>query len=215
MKILNRCLITILCVVGSVNAAQPDKTDRYAQLDSFMRELQSLQADFRQVVTDAQGRKVEESNGVLALSRPNRFRWDYQAPHAQIIVADGAKLWLYDPDLEQVTVRRLDQSLAGTPAMLLSGDGDLRDSFKIESSEQRNGVEWLTMIPKRADTDFKRVRLGLRKGALAGMELSDKLGQITVLAFSNVQRNPRFDKDRFAFTPPAGVDVIGGDSARK
>ncbi|HYM34884.1 MAG TPA: outer membrane lipoprotein chaperone LolA [Steroidobacteraceae bacterium] len=208
-------LATLLCVVSVANATKPVTSDAYTRLDGFLRDLKSFQAEFHQVVRDAQGRKVEESSGQLALSRPNRFRWDYRAPHAQVIVADGEKLWLYDPDLEQVTVKRLDQSFAGTPAMLLSGEGDLRESFKIEGSERRNGVEWVNLTPKRADVDFKLVRLALRDKILVGMELSDKLGQVTLLEFSKPQRNPTFDKDRFVFAPPAGVDVIGGDASAK
>jgi chaperone LolA len=215
MKKLTKILLAIVCLVGGANAVHAAATDANARLDEFMKGLQSLQADFRQVVKDAQGRKVEESKGELAIHRPNRFRWDYREPHAQVIVADGTKLWLYDQDLEQVTVRRLDRSIAGTPAMLLSGEGDIRASFKVEGSEKRNGIEWLTLIPVRTDTEFKRVRLGLRNGSLVGMELADKLGQVTTLEFTNVQRNPDFAKDRFAFTPPAGVDVIGGESTEK
>jgi outer membrane lipoprotein carrier protein len=215
MKMIRNVFLVSLCLVGVANAAQPAKLDAYARLDAFMNGLQSLQADFHQVVTDAQGRKVEEARGELAIHRPNRFRWDYREPNVQVIVADGQRLWLYDPDLEQVTVRGLDQSFAGTPAMLLSGEGDLRASFKVESSKKENGIEWLTLTPKRADTDFKRVRLGLRNEAIAGMELADKLGQLTVLEFSNVKRNPIFQKERFLFSPPPGVDVIGDEGKPK
>jgi outer membrane lipoprotein carrier protein len=213
MNVFCRFALIALLTIGSAQAA--GKGDDYARLDAVMKSVQSVQADFRQTVKDAQGRKVEESTGVLAINRPNRFRWDYQEPHPQVIVADGSKLWLYDPDLEQVTVRKLDQSFAGTPAMLLSGEGALQDSFTIQGSEKRNGIEWLTLAPKRGDTDFKRVRIGLKNDTLAGMELSDKLGQVTTLEFSNVQRNPPFKNDRFVFTPPPGVDVIGGDSKQK
>jgi|SRR5215831_2119718 len=213
MKLLKRLTLFLsLCVLNVVSAAA--KQDAYARLDEFMHGLQGLQAEFHQVVRDSQGRTIEESGGTLALARPNRFRWDYREPHPQVIVADGTKLWLYDPDLEQVTVRRLDQSLAGTPAMLLSGEGDLRASFRVENIERRNGTDWLNLIPKRADTDFKQVRLGLRGNLLVAMELSDKLGQITELEFSRVQRNPPFDDNRFVFTPPQGVDVIGATDGK-
>jgi outer membrane lipoprotein carrier protein len=215
MPMLRRIFLGLTLCASIVASAASVKPDAYSRLDEFMQGLQALQAEFRQTVRDAQGRKVEESSGTLALARPNRFRWDYREPHPQVIVADGKKLWLYDPDLEQVTVRRLDQSLAGTPAMLLSGEGDLRASFKIESSERRNGLEWLSLIPKRGDTDFKRVRLGLRDKTLAAMELSDKLGQVTQLDFSHVQRNPTFEEHRFEFTIPSGVDVIGAEAGEK
>jgi outer membrane lipoprotein carrier protein len=203
-----------LYALGTAHGA-PVKQDGYARLDEFMRGLQGFEAEFTQVVRDAQGRTVEESGGTLALSRPNRFRWDYREPHAQVIVADGERLWLYDPDLEQVTVRRLDQSLSGTPAMLLSGEGDIRENFKVQQSEQKNGTEWITLLPKRADAEFKRVRLGLRDRNLIAMELADKLGQVTSVDFAHVQRNPSFRADRFVFTPPPGVDVIGGDADKK
>jgi outer membrane lipoprotein carrier protein len=212
MKVLS--IVAAFCFASLALAAPADKSTStqdpaFARLDSFMRELQSLQADFEQQLRDGQGRLIETSSGTLSMRRPNQFRWDYLKPHPQTIVADGQRLWLYDPDLEQVTVRPLEQSLAGTPAMLLSGEGDLRASFRIETMEKRGAVDWLTLLPKRSDTDFKRVRLGLRGNALEAMELSDKLGQTTALEFRNVQRNPKFDAMQFVFKPPAGADVIG------
>lgn len=215
MNVLKRISIGWMLCAISVAAAAAVKQDAYTPLDEFMRGLQGLQAEFRQVVSDAQGRKVEESSGALALSRPNRFRWDYREPHAQVIVADGANLWMYDPDLEQATVRPLDRSLAGTPAMLLSGEGNLRESFKVQSMEKRDGIDWIVLTPRRPDAEFKRVRLGLRGATLAAMELADKLGQVTSLQFSDVQRNPVFTADRFIFMPPPGIDVIGESSLSK
>jgi outer membrane lipoprotein carrier protein len=217
---------TLLLMVGLLFATlisaapadtTPAKDPAFARLDRFMRELQSLEADFEQQLRDGQGRLIESSSGTLAMHRPNRFRWDYLLPHAQTIVADGKRLWLYDPDLEQVTVRPLEQTLAGTPAMLLSGEGDLRASFRVEKVEKRGQLEWLTLLPTRSDTDFKRVKLGLRGNSLEAMELSDKLGQTTVLTFTQIKRNPNFDAARFVFTPPAGADVIGdvGDDTAK
>jgi outer membrane lipoprotein carrier protein len=217
MKVLS--IVGALCLASFAWAAPAEKSTAaqdpaFARLDGFMRELQSLQADFEQQLRDGQGRLIETSSGTLSMRRPNHFRWDYLKPHPQTIVADGQRLWLYDPDLEQVTVRPLEQSLAGTPAMLLSGEGDLRASFRVEKLEKIGAVDWLTLLPKRSDTDFKRVRLGLRGNALEAMELSDKLGQTTALEFRNVQRNPKFDAQRFVFKPPTGADVIGdaGDS---
>jgi outer membrane lipoprotein carrier protein len=212
MKVLS--IVAALCFASLALAAPAEKSTAtqdpaFARLDGFMRELQSLQADFEQQLRDGQGRLIETSSGTLSMRRPNHFRWDYLKPHPQTIVADGQRLWLYDPDLEQVTVRPLEQSLAGTPAMLLSGEGDLRASFRVEKLEKRGAVDWLTLLPKRSDTDFKRVRLGLRGNALHAMELSDKLGQTTALEFRNVQRNPKFDAMQFVFKPPEGADVIG------
>jgi len=199
--------MTVLCI-GTAASAQNSKPTT-SKLDEFLQGLQSLQADFRQVLRDGQGRMIEESKGTLVIHRPNRFRWDYKTPHEQVIVADGARLWLYDVDLEQVTVRPMEQSLAGTPAVLLSGTDDLRASFKVVHIETKGGVAVVTLAPKRADTDFKRVRIKFSGKQLDSMELSDRLGQSTTLEFSNVQRNATVDDARFAFLPPAGVDVIG------
>jgi outer membrane lipoprotein carrier protein len=206
--------LVVLLAGGSAAAlaeTAPAQTTRAApsKLDEFFQGLQTLQADFRQTLRDGQGRMIEESQGVLAIHRPDRFRWDYIKPHEQIIVADGKKLWLHDVDLEQVTVRSMEQSLTGTPAVLLSGSEDLRTSFKVTGTQTKGGETVVTLVPKRGDTDFKQVRIRFTGKQLAGMVLSDKLGQSTTLEFFNVQRNVSLDDARFVFTPPAGVDVIG------
>lgn len=195
-------------------AAEPvaDVEAGYRQVDRFMQGLTGLDAGFRQVLRDSRGQIAEQSAGTLRILRPDRFRWEYETPHAQLIVSDGQRLWLYDPDLEQVTVRGLDKTLAGTPAMLLSGSGDLRNGFDVERVEQRDGVFWVFLTPKRADTDFRRMRLGFRGDALAFMELEDKLNQTTLLEFIGLKRNPALKADQFTFTPPAGADVIGDTS---
>lgn len=195
-------------------AAEPiaDVDAGYRQVDRFMQGLTGLDASFRQVLRDSRGQTAQQSAGRLQILRPDRFRWEYESPHAQLIVSDGQRLWLYDPDLEQVTVRALDRTLAGTPAMLLSGAGDLRSGFDVERVERRDGVFWVLLAPKRTDTDFRRMRLGFRDDALAFMELEDKLNQTTVLEFIGLRRNPSLKADQFTFTPPAGADVIGATS---
>jgi len=188
--------------------SQPTKATA-TKLDEFLQGLQTLQADFRQTLRDGQGRLIEESQGVLAIHRPDRFRWDYVKPHEQTIVADGKKLWLHDVDLEQVTVRPMEHSLSGTPAVLLSGSEDLRSSFKVTGTESKGGTTTVNLVPKRDDTDFKRVRIKFVGKQLASMELSDKLGQSTTLDFTNVQRNASLDDARFVFTPGApGLDGL-------
>ncbi len=200
--------------VAASTPAQPaiESNDAgYQRVDRFMKGLTGLEATFKQVLRDSRGQAAEQSAGKLQILRPDRFRWDYEVPHAQTIVSDGARLWLYDPDLEQVTVRRLDQTLAGTPAMLLSGGGDLRATFTVERVEQGGeGIVWVLLLPKRPDTDFRRVRLGFSGDALKFMELEDKLNQTTVLEFIGLKRNPAINVERFTFTPPEGTDVIGG-----
>lgn len=202
----------VLLILLTASALAQDVTSveqGYVKLERFTQGLTSLQADFTQTVQDNRGQIVEKSSGVLAIQRPNKFRWDYRKPHEQVIVSDGERLWLYDPDLEQATVRRLEQSLAGTPAGLLAGSEDLRKSFEVERVEELRGWTFIDLTPKRADTDFKKVRLGLRDGELGSMALTDKLGQTTALEFSAFKRNPTLPAARFQFTPPSGVDVIG------
>jgi len=202
-------IVFAACLSFATHAA--DKPQPATKLDEFLHGLQTLQADFRQVLRDGQGRLIEESQGVLAIHRPDRFRWDYQTPHRQTIVADGKRLWLYDVDLEQVTVRPMEQSLAGTPASLLSGNEDLRTNFKVQRVESKGKGTVLTLAPKRDDTDFRSVRIRFIGKQIEGMELADKLGQTTTLEFSNVRRNAPIEDAHFAFTPPTGVDVIGAE----
>lgn len=202
------CLVLILMMRPEAYAAD-DLGAARARVDAFLNGLQGLQAQFVQVLTDRNGRVIEETSGTLAIKRPNRFRWDYTEPYRQVIVADGTRVWLYDSDLEQVTVRKLDDTLSATPAMLLSGEGELDDNFTIVEAQQDAGVQWVRLEPKREDTDFKWVRLGFVGQELRHMQLADKLGQTTLLQFTDVERNPLLDPSRFTFSVPPGADVIG------
>lgn len=200
----------LVCLVPIAHAAAEDSGA--TRVEQFLQGLQSFEASFNQRLTDKSGRVLDESSGRLAIQRPNRFRWDYEAPAEQVIVADGKRIWLYDPELEQVTVRRLDDSLSATPAMLLSGEGKLQDNFKVTRVKRERNVEWVTLEPVRADTDFKSVTLGFVGSELRHMQLADKLNQTTSLEFADMHSNIALDPQRFTFTPPPGADVIGGDA---
>lgn len=184
------------------------------RVESFLQDLEGLQAQFKQVLTDRNGRSIDEANGTIAIWRPDRFRWDYRDPYQQVIVADGSRIWIYDSDLDQVTVRKLDETLSATPAMLLSGRSSLEDNFNVTQLVQDGPVQWVRMEPRRADTDFKWVRLGFEGTTLKFMQLADKLGQTTHLEFSKLERNPPLDPSRFTFAVPPGADVIGDASAQ-
>jgi outer membrane lipoprotein carrier protein len=205
-----RLMIASLCLLTLNAHAQTETTidSGYQTLDAFFKGLQTLQADFVQSVQDSRGQVTDKSTGKLAIQKPGKFRWDYAKPNEQTIVCDGARIWLYDPDLQQVTIRRADLSLQGTPAMLLSGEGNLRDSFEIEHVEQRDGMLVINLSPKRNDTDFKLVQMALRKDALTAMSLTDKLGQTTVLEFKQFKRNTSLSDSLFKFVAPKGADVI-------
>ncbi len=179
-----------------------------ARLDVALESLSTLRAEFRQVVTAAGGGRMESAEGSVSLARPGRFRWDYRVP-AQLIISDGTTVWLYDEDLAQVTVRPAADSLAGTPALLLSGQANLAGAFEISDGGEEGGLAWSRLRPKDADSDFTELRVGVSGKELRRMTLLDKLGQTTELEFSRIERNPRFDADTFTFVPPPGVDVVG------
>lgn len=206
--------LLLLTLWAHMTLAASDPAAGRQKVEGFLQGLQSLQAQFKQTLIDRNGQTVEEANGTLAIRRPDRFRWDYREPNEQVIVADGARIWLYDADLEQVTVRKLDDTLSATPAMLLSGQGNLQDNFNVTQTTQEGGVYWVRMQPKRDDTDFKWVRLGFDGATLKFMQLADKLGQTTNLEFAQLERNPTLDPSRFTFTVPPGADVIGDASGK-
>ena len=189
--------------------------DAVERVDTYLRSLDTLTAQFVQVVQDRKGDVTDRASGTLSIARPNRFRWDYREPYAQTIVADGEKLWLHDPDLEQVTVRSLEQGLGATPAMLLSGAGRVADAFAPGSVDRRGDWNWCRLVPKQRNSDFERVSLAFdARNELVAMELLDKLGQTTTIQFSDVARGAKLEPATFRFVPPAGSDVIGEAAAR-
>ncbi len=182
-----------------------------ARLDAFLHGLDALQAEFRQVLLDDKGEPADESTGTVYLSRPGRFRWDYRAPFPQLIVADGRQVWLYEPDLSQVTVRPQGTALDSTPAALLASDRPVEESFEIAELPGRDdGRDWLALTPRDAGATFEGIRVAFGADGLAAMELTDSFGQVTRLEFSRMMRNPDLDPALFEFAPPDGVDVIRG-----
>ncbi len=152
---------------------------------------------------------LRSAAGKFYLLRPGKFRWDYQQPSEQLILADGKEIWFYDKDLAQANVRDMDSTLASTPAMLLSG-GSVGEQFDITELPASGGLRWFQLIPKHPETDFQLVRIGFDgHGELVSMFLADKLIQVTQLKFTHPIRNPEFAPGLFSFSPPPGVDVIG------
>ena len=177
-------------------------------LNRFFQEFQTLRADFSQVVMDENLVPLQESTGRLWISRPGRFRWDYHLPFAQQIVADGVRIWIYDIELEQVTVRDQHSMLEGTPALLLAGQGDLGTDYVIEDLGQQGSVVWVSLQPKASDGGFTEVQLGFQNDTLRLIQLLDHLDQITRIVWSHVEENPQIPANQFDFTVPAGVDLI-------
>ena len=200
-------LALVLAVAAPAALAQ-DSPVAPAELRSFLAEVNTLEASFTQTLIEADNEHTRRSEGHFYLHRPGRFRWDYTSPDPQLVVADGEQVWLFDPELEQVTVRALDESLSGTPAMLLSGEGRLEDSFRIGAAYREDGTDWVELAPLEEAADFAAVRVGFESGKLAAMELKDALGQTTLIRFSSLVVNPNLDPALFQFTPPEGADVI-------
>lgn len=199
----------LLILLAMLATTLPAHADARARLDSFVDGTKGLKAQFSQTVFDAKGRKTQEASGTLFLSRPGKFRWVYTKPYAQLIVGDGKKLWIYDEDLDQVTVRKLDQAIGESPAALLAGSNDIEKLFNLDDAGEKDGLEWLEATPKGKEGSFEKVRMGFRGNDLIAMELQDNFGQTTQLRFTGLERNPSMGSSLFRFTPPKGVDVIG------
>jgi outer membrane lipoprotein carrier protein len=179
------------------------------RLETFMSQTQSAQGEFEQRIYDRNRRLIQQSSGKLAFQRPGKFRWTYAKPYPQLIVGDGERVWIYDEDLKQVTVRRLDTALGATPAALLAGNNDAMQAFELKNDADREGLEWLTATPRNKETTFERIRMGFSAVGLERMELTDAFGQTTLLRFIGLARNPSLDPGLFRFAPPPGADVIG------
>ncbi|WP_149193502.1 outer membrane lipoprotein chaperone LolA [Luteimonas suaedae] len=179
-------------------------------LDRFTSDLKGLDGQFAQRVYDGRGQVKESSSGRVALSAPRLFRWEYEKPYPQLIVADGSKVWVYDPDLEQVTVQPQSAEERNSPLAALIEPGRLDRDYRVEEVGDSGGLQWLAIAPKTADdAGFQSARLGFDAGGLARMEVVDALGQRTEIAFSGWKKNPPFAAGTFAFDPPDGVDVVG------
>ena len=179
------------------------------RFQAYLRDTQTARADFEQRVYDRDKKLVQQSKGSFAFLRPGRFRWTYAQPYPQVIVGDGARVWIYDEDLNQVTVRAMARALGSTPAALLAGAADVERAFELSDAGQRDGLEWLEAKPREREAGFERIRLGMGTAGVQAMELVDQFGQTTVLRFSNIARNPSLDPSAFRFTPPKGADVLG------
>lgn len=201
MKILH-LLLALLLLSPNVFAGGVDA------LKVFISDTRTAKAGFSQTVLDQNGRQRQKSEGTLSFSRPGKFRWVYQKPYEQLIVGDGSKLWIYDADLEQVTVRKLGDALGSSPAALLAGSNEIEKHFTLKDAGASEGLEWLEARPKDKESTFEAVRMGFAGNTLVAMELKDTFGQTTILKFSGLVKNPAVNASEFKFTPPNGADVI-------
>ena len=189
--------------------ASPAAASGLGQLKAFIDGARTGTATFRQVVASKSARVPQESSGTFAFARPGKFRWSYDKPYSQLLVGDGDKLWIYDRDLNQVIVKKLDRALGATPAALLAGNNTLEGNFDLADAGSAEGLEYVEAKPKTPDTGFDRVRIGLKDNLPKTMELQDSFGRVTQLMFDSFERNPALDPGTFKFVPPPGADVVG------
>lgn len=179
-----------------------------AQLRAFLADTRSARGEFTQKVLRTDGSVAESMSGDFAFARPGRFRWEVRKPFEQLLVADGQRLWFYDKDLNQVTVRQLSDALASTPAAILFGDADPERDFRLRELAQRGGLEWVEALPRSKEAGFERIALGMRDGLPVSMEVADAFGRTTVFDFGAIARNASPAPELFRFVPPKGVDVV-------
>ena len=183
--------------------------DAIDKLKNFIASTRSGQANFTQDVLDKGGKKMQSASGTMQFVRPGKFRWAYQKPYEQLIVGDGEKFWLYDTDLNQVTVKKLDAALGSSPAALLSGNNEIERGFVLKDTDSREGLDWMQATPRTPDTSFAEILMAFdAQSNLSVMELHDAFGHKTVLRFTNMQRNPQLSPTLFKFVPPKGADVL-------
>ena len=199
-----RLLFVLVASLAPVLAGAAD----VAALKWMLEQTTTARARFAQMVLDKNLKPLQQATGTMQFSRPGKFRWEYDKPHEQVIVSDGSRVWLYDKDLNQVTVRRYDRALGSSPAALLAGSNEIEKNYTFTALGVQEGLDWLEALPRTQDTSFEKVRLGFGKAGLEAMELRDQFGQVTVIKFSTIERNAKLSPDVFRFTPPKGTDVI-------
>jgi len=200
-----RRLIVLFVLSFASLAAQAAATQ---DLQRFFNKVQRYSARFDQVTLDEAMNPIQESSGNLWIQRPGKFRWNYTVPYEQHIVGDGKQVWVYDVELKQAAVRRMEGALGATPAILLSGKGALEGVFVIKDLGHQGELDWVQLTPKKNDGGFENIRIGFEKGKIRTLEMIDGFGQTTRVTLRDAQENTQISADKFSFKPPVGVDVI-------
>ena len=206
-----RLLVSLvgLCLAATAQAqVRVDEAGRKL-VEDFVNNVITLQARFEQSLVDAEGAVVERTSGTLEIERPGRFRWVYEDPYEQWLVADGLNIWSYDVDLAQVTVKPQAEALDNTPALLLGGAGDALEQFRFDGAVEEQGTTWVRMLPIDTSSGFERMELGFVAGRLNRMAFFDNLDQTTFVAMHDVRVNEPIDTESFTFTIPDDADLVG------
>lgn len=207
------CCLAWLAAYGMAYSGESEQRNKaeLERLRGYLGTMQDLRAEFRQEVIDTEQEIIESASGTVALRKPGRFRWNYREPYERVIVADGERVWFYEADLEQVTIRRMATGLGNTPAALLTGDEAALEHFELLDSWLADGLVWLQLAPVSPEADFSTVDLGFVDSELQRIEFVDRLGQRTRVSLWDIDRSPRLADSDFRLEIPAGVDVIGAD----
>jgi outer membrane lipoprotein carrier protein len=200
--------LPVLLAFGGYGFLTPVQATGLDQLKTFLETNRSARGVFAQTVIAKSGRKPQQSAGIFALQRPGKFRWSYEKPYKQLLVSDGNKLWSYDPELNQVAVKKLGSAFGASPAALLAGQ-DLDKHFELKEGIAADGLEFVEATPKGGDASFERVKIGFAANRPASMEIHDSFGQVTMLRFTQFEANPALPASLFRFVAPAGADVVG------
>lgn len=203
-----KSLHAIAGLLGLGAVALPADAGGLDQLRAFLDQSRSARGVFAQTVLARSGKKPRQAAGVFALQRPGKFRWSYESPYKQLLVSDGARLWSYDPDLNQVAVKKLGAAFGASPAALLAGK-DLDRQFDLAEGAAADGLEFVQARPRGGDAGFERIRIGFADNRPVVMEIHDAFGQVTMLRFSQFEANPPLPDSLFRFVAPAGADVVG------
>jgi len=201
--------IVPLLLLPLLLTAQAASADGMTSVKAFYEQTKSVRANFHQLVTDKQGRKVQEVDGEMQLLRPNKFRWDYHKPYEQQIISDGNQVWLYDTELAQVTVRSLDKSIGSSPAALLAGGAAIDKTFKLANAPRKDNLEWVSATPHDKESGFDKILMGFNGSKIQEMSLIDSFGHTTKIVFTEVEVNAALEEKSFLFKTPKGVDVVG------
>jgi outer membrane lipoprotein carrier protein len=207
-----RYLIVLVAILGSL--ASPARTaDAVAEAEQRLRaalkNLDNISAEFKQTLLDEDKNVVQQSRGTLALQRPGKFAWIYTEPFEQRIIGDGKELWVYDVELEQVTVKPMDAGISNAPIMILMKQTDVTQQFDVSEVGQRKYLYWVELKPHASDLEYSSIFIGIEDDNVRAMELQDQFGQSTQIVFENMRVGVVHDPATFKFVPPAGVDVFG------
>ncbi len=200
--------LVLIGLIGSLSFSA-SAADAEQRLKTALKNMDNLSAEFKQTLLDEDKNVVQQSRGTLALQRPGKFAWIYSEPFEQRIIADGSELWIYDVELDQVTVKPMDESISNAPIMILMKESDVTQQFKVSEVGQRKYLYWIELEPLASDLEYQRIFIGLEDAQVRAMELQDQFGQSTQIVFDNLRMGVVHNPATFKFVPPDGVDVYG------